>query len=131
MVIFFLVESFGVLHLQVLNGIGKTVIGYMPCVLASVLILALCYIGSMAAQKALTKSGHTGYGWLCKCVIYTVGGFMVLNELGIAKEIVNTAFLLMIAAIAVAAAIAFGIGGKETAGRLLKKWEDKCDESHR
>ena len=98
MVIFFVVESFGVLRLQVLNDIGRNVISYMPYVLAAVLILMLCYIGSMAAEKAMRKNGHTGYALLCKCAIYTVGGFMVLNELGIAEEIVNSAFLLIIAA---------------------------------
>ena len=94
MVVFFVVESFGVLHL---TNIGSAVIGYLPYVLAAVLILMAC--------------------------------FMVLNELGIASEIVNTAFILLIAAIAIAFAIAFGIGGKETAARLLEKLEDKNEES--
>lgn len=55
---------------------------------------------------------------------------MVLNELGIAEEIVNSAFLLIIAAIAAAFAISFGIGGKEAAAGLLKKLEDRCSEDH-
>lgn len=126
MVIFFIVESFGVLHLQVLNNIGSAVIGYMPYVLAAVLIMAACFVSNEIAQKALQKNGHTAYALLCKCAIYVLGGFMVFNELGIASEIVNTAFILIIAALAVAFAIAFGVGGREFAGRTLKKLEDKC-----
>lgn len=129
MVIFFIVESFGVLRLQVLTDIGSAVIGYMPYVLAAVLILLACYICNTMVQKALQKSGHTVYAFLIKCAIYTIGVFMVLNELGIAAQIVNTAFIILVAALAVAFAIAFGIGGKDAAGRALKKLEDKNSEN--
>lgn len=128
MVIFFIVESFGVLHLQVLNNIGNAVIGYMPYVLAAVLIMMACFICNAIVQKALQKNGHIAYALLCKCAIYILGGFMVFNELGIASEIVNTAFILTIAAFAVAFAVAFGVGGKEFAGRTLKRLEDKCSK---
>lgn len=130
MVVFFIVESFGVLHLQVLTDIGSAIISYMPYVLAAVLILLACYVCNTMVQKALRKNGSSGYAFVIKCAIYTIGVFMVLNELGIAAEIVNTAFIIIIAALAVAFAIAFGIGGKETAGRMLKKLEDKNDENH-
>lgn len=125
MVIFFIVESFGVLHLQVLTDIGSAVIGYLPQVLAAVLILSGCYLCNTMAQKALEKGGHQTYALLTRCGIYAIGGFMILNELGIAAEIVNTAFIILIAALALAFAIAFGIGGRESAGRLLKKLEEK------
>lgn len=128
MVIFFVVESFGVLHLQVLTNIGGAVIGYMPQVLAAVLIVMACFVCDTMAQKALQKNDHRTYAMLARCGIYVTGGFMILNELGIAAEIVNTAFIIVIAALALAFAIAFGIGGRESAQRLLKKLEDKKNE---
>lgn len=131
MVVFFLVESFGVLHLQVLTEIGNTIIGYMPYVLAAVLILVACFVCSAIVQKALTKSGQAAYALPVKAAIYVLGGFMVLNELGIASEIVNTAFILIVAALAVAFAIAFGIGGRDFAGRALKKLEDKFEDDQK
>lgn len=133
LVIFFVVESFNVLHLQVISNIGNAVIRYMPYALAAVLILIACYVGNAAAQKALTKNGHTGFAMLSKCAIYGIGIFMVLSELGIAQNIVNTAFIVLISAAALAFAIAFGIGGRDFAGRTLNKIEDsfknKPDES--
>lgn len=127
LVIFFVVESLGVLHLEVFNEIGNAVIGYMPYVLAAVLILVAAFVCSAMVQKALQKSGHTGYALPVKCVIYVIAGFMILNELGIAPEIVNAAFVLIVAALAVAFAISFGIGGREFAGRTLKRFEEKRD----
>lgn len=130
MVIFFIVESFGVLHLDVLTGIGSAVIGYMPYVLASALILLACYICDGLAGKALAKNNHTVLALAVKITIYTIGIFMVLNELGIAKEIVNTAFILIIAALATAFAVSFGIGGRDFAKNALKKLEDTCSTDH-
>ena len=130
LVIFFLVESFGVLHLDVLTKIGNAIIGYLPSVLAAVLILLACYIGNAMAQKALLKSGHRGFSLGCQIAVYGLGGFMILSELGIAQELVNTVFVLAAAALAVAFALSFGIGGREFAGRMLKKAEDGISKEH-
>ncbi|MCM1063580.1 MAG: mechanosensitive ion channel [Eubacterium sp.] len=126
-VIFFVVEGVNVLKLEVLTDIGAAVIGYMPAVLSAVLILAICFVAGSAASRALVKRGHVAYGLIAKCAILTVGVFMVLSQLGIAEEIVNTTFKLVLAALAVAFAIAFGMGGKEFASRTLKKLEDSME----
>lgn len=130
MVVFFIVESFSVLHLSVLTNIGNAIIGYMPYILASALILLACYVCDGLAGKALLKENHTVLAMVSRVAIYTVGIFMVLSELGIAKEIVNTAFILIIAALAVAFAISFGIGGRDFAGKILKKLSDTCGLEH-
>ena len=53
---------------------------------------------------------------------------MVLSQLGIAADIVNAAFKLVLAAIAVAFAIAFGVGGRDFASHTLKKLEDNLEK---
>lgn len=126
MVVFFIVESFSVLHLSILTNIGNAIIGYMPYILASALILLVCYVCDGLAGKALLKRNHAVLAMVSRVAIYTVGIFMVLSELGIAKEIVNTAFVLIIAALAIAFAISFGIGGRDFAGKTLKKLSDAC-----
>lgn len=126
MVVFFIVESFGVLHLSILTGIGNAVIGYMPYVLASLLILLGCYLCDGLAGRALLKRNHTVLALVSKIAIYTIGIFMILSELGIAEEIVNTAFILIVAALAAAFAISFGIGGRNFAEKVLKRLSDTC-----
>ena len=123
LVVFFLVESFGVLHLEVLTKIGNALIAYLPYALAAVLIFLACYIGNGLAQKALQKNGHAAAAIACKVAIYGTGAFLVLSELGIAKELVNTMFILLVAAVAVACALAFGLGGRDFAAKLLGKAE--------
>ena len=55
--------------------------------------------------------------------------FMGLNQLGIASVIVNSAFILILAALAVAFAVAFGIGGRDFAAKTLEKLSDKLETS--
>lgn len=71
------------------------------------------------------KNGHKTAALVTQCAIYTVGAFLILSQLGIAKELVNAAFILILAALAVAFAISFGVGGKDFAGRALEKLEGK------
>lgn len=127
-IIFFVVEGVNVLQLKVLTDIGAVVISYMPAVLSAVLILAVCFFASSMAEKALRKNGFATYAIIAKIAILTVGAFMILSQLGIASEIVNSAFKLVLAALAVAFAIAFGIGGKEFASHTLKKLEDNIEK---
>jgi hypothetical protein len=53
---------------------------------------------------------------------------MGLQFMGIADEIVILAFGLVLGSAAVAAALAFGIGGRDTAGRLLEKWTKHVED---
>ena len=126
LVIFFVVESFGVLHLDVLTSIGTVVISYLPYVLAAVLILLGCYVTDSLAQKALNKNGHKALALGAKIAIYGIGAFLILSELGIAQKLVDAAFVLIVAALAVAFALAFGLGGCEFAKRTLKRLEDNA-----
>ena len=127
-VIFFVVEGLNVLKLDVLTDIGSDIIGFMPTALAAVLILAATLIVSSMVEKALRKNGMGSYAVMAKIAIIVVGVFMILSQLRIATAIVNDAFHLIVAAVAVAFAIAFGIGGKEFAARTLKKLEEKKED---
>ena len=127
-VIFFVVEGLNVLQLEVLTNIGAMIIDYMPAALSAVVIFAICYFASSIAEKSLRNSGFGTFAVVAKVAILTVGGFMILSQLGIAASIVNTAFELVLAALAIAFAIAFGVGGKEFAANALKKLEDNASK---
>ena len=49
---------------------------------------------------------------------------MALRQMGFANEIVNLAFGLLLGAVAVAVAIAFGVGGRDVAARQLESWRN-------
>lgn len=124
-VVFFVVEGLNVLDLAVLSQIGASIILYMPEVISAVLIFVASLIISGMVEKALRKSGFDAYAVAAKVAVLVVGAFMILSQLNIATVIVNTAFIIILSALAVAFAISFGIGGKEFAQNVLKKLQDK------
>ena len=128
-IVFFTVEGFAILKLGILTTIGQAIIRYLPAILAAVIILICALLLSSIVEKALKKVGHNGYAAIAKVAIMVLAVFMILNQLGIAKEIVNYAFILTLGAIAVAFAIAFGVGGRAFAADVLKDAKEKIDEN--
>ena len=47
---------------------------------------------------------------------------MGLRQMGIAPEIISLAFTCILGSVCIAAAIAFGVGGRAVAGQLLEEW---------
>ena len=123
----FLVQGINVLKLPVLTGVGSSIIGYMPAVLSVVLIVAIGVFAANTAETAIAKKfPEAKAGALAtKVAIYVLVGFLSLSQLGTAM--VETTFILIIAAICVAFAIAFGVGGRTFAANTLDKVEKKIE----
>ncbi|MCL2722892.1 MAG: mechanosensitive ion channel [Polyangiaceae bacterium] len=111
-------------------------IEYAPHVLGAIVIFgASVILGNWVRDRLLRtpimNEGDTRDGQMhlvppgARGVIIAIGAFMALRELQIAPEIVNTAFSLTLGAIALAAALAFGLGGRDVAARLAQSWYDK------
>lgn len=129
LVIMFLVQGINVLKLPVLTGVGSSIIGYMPAVLSVVLIVAIGVFAANTAETAIAKKfPEAKAGALAtKVAIYVLVGFLSLSQLGVATAMVETTFILIIAAICVAFAIAFGVGGRTFAANTLDKVEKKIE----
>ncbi len=97
-------------------------------VLAGLAIFAVgIYLASLAAS--LISSGASGQSRLLSTVarVATLAlfGAMALQQMGIALQIVNLAFGLTLGALAVAFALAFGLGGREAAGMVAEGWRQQ------
>ncbi len=82
------------------------------------------YIANLVSQKVI-GSGSSQAGLLAlaaKVSIMVLAGAMALRQMGLANEIISLAFGLLFGAVAVAVAIAFGIGGREIAAHKLEEW---------
>ena len=109
---------------------GFTVLGGQ--IILGLVVFALgLYLANLAAG-IVASSGVTQAGLLAllsRVAIMVLAAAMALNQMGLAEEIVNLAFGLVLGAIAVAAALAFGLGGRETAGRELERWVNRAKSS--
>ncbi len=97
-------------------------LAYIPSILAAVLILFLAAL--LANFLSGVVRGATGSGLLGSIVRYAVliyAVFAALTQLGIAVELTAPTFLIVLGAVALALAIAFGLGGREVAQEILEK----------
>ena len=128
-IIFFLVEGINILRLEVLTNIGNSIIAYLPYAISSVIIITIAILVGNYAESSINNKfdNNKVTALIVKIIIITIGTFITLYQLGIAKELVNTSFAIILGAFAVAFAIAFGIGGKQFGANMLKKLEDRIE----
>lgn len=128
--LFATIEALRMMEFELLAGIVAEFTVFLGNVLLGVIILAVgLYFGSLASG-AIASSGTRNaalLGTLARTAILVLAGAMALRQAGLAEDIINLAFGLLLGAVAVAAAIAFGIGGRELAARQLEKWRSHLE----
>ena len=62
---------------------------------------------------------------ISKVAILVLAGTMALSQMGIAQEIIYTAFAFILGGIILTAVIAFGMGGRDIASRELESWVER------
>lgn len=131
LVVIFLVQGVNVLELPVLTEIGAIVLGYVPAAVSAILIIAIGIFAGNTAESAISKKFPEAKGGalIAKIAIYVVTGFLCLSQLGVATVIVESTFIFIIAAVCIAFAIAFGIGGRTFAANTLEKVEKKINDN--
>jgi small-conductance mechanosensitive channel len=113
-------------------GVAR-VLAYLPSVLAAAAILVGAYLlGNYLYRLTARREDTHSPGLqprllpaLLRAVVYVIAGFMALQELGVATTIVTSAFIIGLAAISIAAAVAFGLGNRELAGRVTREWYER------
>lgn len=82
------------------------------------------FLANLARSVILSMAGANAYllSQLARVAIIVLTAAMALRQMGIADDIVNLAFGLTLGGIAVAAALAFGLGAREIAGREVESW---------
>jgi hypothetical protein len=115
------------LHLAWLSAGVARVLAYLPSVLAAGAIVAVGYIVGNFLYRKVTEAGAASLVWarLVRGAIFALAAFMALQELRIATAIVTIAFTVALAAMAVAGALAFGLGNRELAGRVTRDWYER------
>ncbi|MFM2080110.1 MAG: hypothetical protein RLZZ219_792, partial [Cyanobacteriota bacterium] len=84
------------------------------------------YLANLAAGLLRSSGSQQGalLAQICRVAIVAFSGAMALQQIGVAPSIVNLAFGLLLGAIAVAAALAFGLGGRDVAAEQWRAWMD-------
>jgi len=126
-----IIQSIDILEFTVLKDLSSSLTVLLGKIFLGLLIIAIgVYIAGFASdiiKKSEMKSKDC-LAALSKASIIIFVGAMGLRQMGIANEIINMAFGFTIGAIAIALAIAFGIGGRDLAAKKLNELNNKLNE---
>ena len=125
--LFALIEGSSLLGFEELAGLIAQFTVFGAQVLFGLVIFAIgLYLANLAA-RAVSGSGvgnATLLAIVTRSSILVLAGAMALLQMGIANEVILLAVGVIGGAVAVAAAIAFGFGGRDTARRLVEEWTE-------
>lgn len=135
-VVFILIITFAILALdiQVLNQIIYSIYGYVPEIIASLIILIVAIaLATGISSLTIKLIGDTPTGRVVSAVapslIMIIAIFMILVQLGIATPIVIITYIALIGAMSLGFALAFGLGGRDIAGQILEEAYRKSREN--
>lgn len=118
------------LGLQSLANVFSELVSYIPSVIAAIVIIIVgtvlgAFVGGLIMASAGGLHGGPTLARIGKGGVIMLAIFMALQELGIASEIVTTAFAILFGAVAFALALAFGLGNRDLAGHVTREWYDR------
>src|SRR5215207_9068190 len=114
--------------IQQVSQVLAQLIAYIPSIIAAILILILAAL--LANFLSGIVRGATDSDILASIARYAIivyAVFAALTELGIAVELTAPTFLIVLGAVALAAAIAFGWGGRDVAKDIIERYYDRSD----
>ncbi len=130
-VVVFLMASLEIMGLtQVNDFLREAVLFYLPKVIIASLVLIIATVISDTMKKLVEASAKAAnvrsanmLGSVVKYAIWTFAFIIALSELGIASSFMQILFTGLIAALAIACGLAFGLGGKDAAARAVERFE--------
>jgi Conserved TM helix len=113
-----------------LANVFSQLVGYVPSVVAAIAIIIVgILLGALVGGLIMVSAGSLRGGPTLARVgrggVILLAVFMALQQLGVATEIVTTAFAILFGAVALALALAFGLGSRDLAGEITRQWYEQ------
>jgi len=124
------------LGLESINEMFGAMLAFIPTLIAGIVIVILGiivgeFVRGLILASAGSLSGVPTVAKLAKGAVITIALFMALQQIGVAEEIVTAAFTLILGAAALAVGLAFGLGNRELAGEITRRWYEQGQRRER
>jgi mechanosensitive ion channel-like protein len=124
-----LVVAFDALGLPAVSQVLQQFLLWIPNLVVAVVVLVIAGLAANALSNLVRGStAQAGFdnpdllATIARVAVWAFGIVVAVNQMGIAQELVNTLFMGFIGALALAAGLAFGLGGRDTAGQIVQGW---------
>jgi len=135
LVFVFLLAATDILGLQDISAFLRSVLFYIPNIVVAAVILVVAVWFAALLQKLTVASISASrikiasfVGVIVKWAVLIFALFAALMQLGVAPGLLQTLVTGLIAMLAIAGGLAFGLGGKEQAAKFLDKIKDEMSE---
>jgi hypothetical protein len=124
-----LVVAFDALGLPAVSQVLREFLMWLPNLVVAMVVLVIGGVAANAVStvvRGATASARLGnpvtLARIASIAVWVFAAVIAVNQLGIATSLVNTLFMALTGAVALALGLAFGLGGRETAGRIVSEW---------
>ena len=131
-----LVVAFDALGVPAVSGILRQLLLWLPELAVAVIILVIAGVVGNAfgrlVRGASAKAGIAKPNVLAAIVrvaVLAFGVLVALNQIGVASSLVNILFMAVVGAAALALGLAFGLGGRDTAARIVSGWYEAAQRT--
>lgn len=123
--LFATVAAVNILNIAALTALVSGIVVIFGRILAGLIVFAVGLFLANLAFSIISSSGNAQariLAQVARIAIIALVSAMALQQIGVASDIVNLAFGLLLGAIAVSIALAFGLGGREIARDQVQQW---------
>jgi len=127
-----LVVAFDALGLPAVSDVLRQLLLWLPNLVVALVALVIGGIAANAlaglVRGASARAGLERPDFLARVAKTAVWAFAIVvavNQIGIATALVNTLFMAAVFAVALGVGLAFGLGGRETAGLIVRRWYER------
>ena len=131
-----LVVAFDALGLPAVSQVLQQFLLWIPNLVVAVVVLVITGLAANALGDLVRGSTAQGgfsnpdlLGNIARIAVWGFGIVVAVNQIGVAQTLVNTLFMGFIGAMALAAGLAFGLGGRETAGQIVDNWYNQSQQA--
>jgi len=131
-----LVVAFDALGLPAVSAVLQQLLLWLPNLVVALVVLVVAGLAANALHGLVRgATAQAGFGNpdllanIARVAIWAFAAVVAVNQLGIATTLVNTLFMGTIGALALALGLAFGLGGRDTAGQIVSSWYQRGQQA--
>lgn len=117
------------LHLSAITSLINSIILFIPNLIVALVVVMIGFLVAGFIAN-LIRGGAAEMGFqnpnllagFAKAAVMVMTVIIALSQIGIAATLVNSLFIAFVGAIALAMGLAFGLGGREVAGKMWERW---------
>src|SRR5918911_889019 len=131
-----LVSAFDALGLPAVSQVLQQLLLWLPNLVVAIIALVIGGLAANALGKLVRgATAESGLGnpellaTIARVAVWAFAIVVAVNQIGIATTLINTLFMAVVGAVALALGLAFGLGGRETAAQIVRDWYQSSQQA--